>query len=104
MFVCVILAISLGKFTLCFRYIIYISIIRTQKLAFHFKQDFSFYSIGMVSATPKIYTPKGLPWGGLCDTGMMQSPIDLKSSPATVHAPIQFRNFFNGHFNKVGRL
>jgi len=59
-------------------------------------------SLGMVSANPPLYQegPDGLPWGGLCDTGMMQSPIDLTSSPATVHAPIQFRNFFNGHFNK----
>ena len=70
------------------------------------QQDFLFHSIGMVSANPPLYQegPDGLPWGGLCDTGMMQSPIDLMSSPATVHAPIQFRNFFNGHFNKVDRL
>ena len=61
------------------------------------------YSIGVVSATPQFYQDQAT-WPGLCGTGMMQSPIDLMSSPATVHAPIQFRNFFNGHFNKVGRL
>ena len=33
---------------------------------------------------------------------MRQSPIDLDSSMiAEVHAPIDFRNYFNGHFNKV---
>jgi len=32
---------------------------------------------------------------------MNQSPIDLDSSmKAEVHAPINFRNYFNGHFNK----
>ena len=41
-------------------------------------------------------------WDGVCVTGMNQSPIDLDSSmEATVHAPINYRNYFNGHFNKV---
>ena len=41
-------------------------------------------------------------WDGDCVTGTMQSPIDLDSSmEATVHAPIEYRNYFNGHFNKV---
>ena len=41
-------------------------------------------------------------WTGDCVTGTMQSPIDLDSSmEATVHAPIEYRNYFNGHFNKV---
>ena len=41
-------------------------------------------------------------WTGDCVTGTMQSPIDLDSSmTATVHSPIEYRNYFNGHFNKV---
>ena len=41
-------------------------------------------------------------WTGTCVDGMNQSPIDLDSSmKAEVHAPINFRNYFNGHFNKV---
>ena len=44
-------------------------------------------------------------WDGVCVTGMNQSPIDLDSSmKATVHAPINYRNYFNGHFNKVGLI
>ena len=41
-------------------------------------------------------------WDGVCVTGINQSPIDLDSGmKATVHAPINYRNYFNGHFNKV---
>ena len=41
-------------------------------------------------------------WDGVCVDGENQSPIDLPSSmTATVHAPINYRNYFNGHFNKV---
>ena len=41
-------------------------------------------------------------WPGECASGMMQSPIDLPTDmKAEVHAPINYRNYFNGHFNKV---
>jgi len=40
-------------------------------------------------------------WSGLCATGAMQSPIDLDPSMvATIHSPITYKNYFNGHFNK----
>ena len=54
----------------------------------------------MVSAgIPPLYQDTAS-WGGMCASGSMQSPIDLVNSKAEVHAPIQFRNYFNGHFNK----
>jgi len=57
-------------------------------------------SLGVVSAgTPDLYLDTAA-WGGKCASGAMQSPIDLANSKAEVHAPIQFRNYFNGHFNK----
>ena len=40
MFACVVLAISLGKFTLRVKDIIYISTSLPRKVAFHYKQDF----------------------------------------------------------------
>lgn len=57
-------------------------------------------SLGVVSANPAIYAQQGADWTGTCASGMMQSPIDLAKMKAEVHAPIQFRNYFNGHFNK----
>jgi len=61
-------------------------------------------SIGMASAASGSFsypesTDNG--WTGTCETGNRQSPIDLDSSmTAQIHAPINFRNYFNGHFNK----
>jgi len=48
-------------------------------------------------------------WDGTCETGTMQSPIDLSTSiPASIHAPLEYRNYFtrNKKFNKKygGRL
>ena len=41
-------------------------------------------------------------WDGACETGMMQSPVDLDSNlEATIHAPIKYRNYFNGQYNLV---
>jgi carbonic anhydrase len=58
-------------------------------------------SLGVVSANPAMYAQQGADWTkGMCASGMMQSPIDLTTMTAEVHAPIQFRNYFNGHFNK----
>jgi len=40
-------------------------------------------------------------WTDTCDTGTRQSPINFDSSMgASVHAPIEYRNYFNGYFNK----
>jgi len=40
-------------------------------------------------------------WSGTCQVGQMQSPIDLSSNMSPfIHAPITFRNYFNGKFNK----
>jgi len=61
-------------------------------------------SIGMAAAAGGGFSyPESVAngWTGDCVTGTMQSPIDLDSSmEATVHAPIEYRNYFNGHFNK----
>jgi len=60
-------------------------------------------SVGVISANPALYqdTMSGDWLTGSCMTGMMQSPIDLPTDmEATVHAPINYRNYFNGHFNK----
>jgi len=61
-------------------------------------------SIGMAAAGGGSFSyPESVAngWDGVCVTGMNQSPIDLDSSmEATVHAPINYRNYFNGHFNK----
>ena len=63
------------------------------------------YVLGMTSAATGSFSyPESVAngWDGDCVTGTQQSPIDLDSSmTATVHAPIQYRNYFNGHFNKV---
>ena len=41
-------------------------------------------------------------WDGACETGTRQSPVDLDSSlEATIHAPIKYRNYFNGQYNLV---
>ena len=41
-------------------------------------------------------------WDGLCATGAAQSPIDLSPAMvATIHSPITYKHYFNGHFNKV---
>jgi len=40
-------------------------------------------------------------WGGKCASGKLQSPIDLPTNmTAEIHAPITYKNYFNGHFNK----
>jgi len=58
-------------------------------------------SAGVIYANPELYKECGADWMGECATGMMQSPIDLPTDmKAEVHAPINFRNYFNGHFNK----
>jgi len=63
-------------------------------------------SVGMASAAGEGATfsypeSKENGWKGTCLKGDRQSPIDLDSSmKAQVHAPINFRNYFNGHFNK----
>jgi carbonic anhydrase len=57
-------------------------------------------SAGVVFSTPQLYQDEPT-WSGECATGLRQSPIHLDSSMiAEVHAPIDFRNYFNGHFNK----
>ena len=63
----------------------------------------TFYLIGMVAASSYTYPEsEDNGWDGTCVDGGMQSPIDLKSNmTATVHAPITFKNYFNGPFNKV---
>ena len=59
------------------------------------------YCLGVVFSTPQLYQDEPT-WPGECATGLRQSPIHLDSSMiAEVHAPIDFRNYFNGHFNKV---
>merc|ERR1711962_311854 len=58
--------------------------------------------VGVISAQKhKDLYPDTASWGGECATGMMQSPIDLPSDmKAENHAPLNYRNYFNGHFNK----
>jgi len=58
--------------------------------------------VEVISATgqPQLYQDIAT-WGGECEAGMMQSPIDLPTNmKATIHAPITYKNYFNGHFNK----
>lgn len=58
-------------------------------------------SVGLASSASYSY-PESVAngWDGACETGMMQSPVDLDSSlAATIHAPIKYRNYFNGQFN-----
>ena len=46
-------------------------------------------------------------WDGTCESGTMQSPIDLSTSmTANIHAPLTYRHYFNKKFNKkyAGRL
>ena len=59
--------------------------------------------IGMASAARFSYPEKAENgWTGLCATGSMQSPIDLDPNMVpTIHAPITYKNYFNGKFNKV---
>jgi len=59
-------------------------------------------SLGMASGSHFSY-PESADngWAGVCATGAMQSPIDLDPNmAATVHSPITYKNYFNGHFNK----
>lgn len=62
------------------------------------------FSLGMVSANGPAFEYPEDPangWTGLCEDGMMQSPIDLDSHMvASVHSPITYKGYFNGHFNK----
>jgi len=62
------------------------------------------FSIGMVAGAGSGFTYPESPangWTGTCETGMMQSPINLThTGDARIHAPITYRNYFNGHFNK----
>lgn len=59
------------------------------------------FSLGMVAASFNYPESPDNGWDGTCISGEMQSPIDLKSNmTATVHAPITFKNYFNGPFNK----
>jgi carbonic anhydrase len=58
-------------------------------------------SLGIVSVEGAAKYPEDASWGGACATGQMQSPIDLDPGmAATVHSPITYKNYFNGHFNK----
>jgi hypothetical protein len=59
--------------------------------------------IGMASGTSFSYPESAANgWTGLCGTGSMQSPIDLDPNMmAMIHSPITYKNYFNGHFNKV---
>jgi len=60
-------------------------------------------SLGLVSADNHFEYPEdpATGWAGLCETGMMQSPIDLDPHMvASVHSPITYKGYFNGHFNK----
>ena len=59
--------------------------------------------LGVISANKNVELYEDTAsWGGECASGMMQSPIDLPTDmKAEVHAPINYRNYFNGHFNKV---
>merc|ERR1711962_1402609 len=58
--------------------------------------------VGVISANKNVELYEDTAsWGGECATGMMQSPIDLPSDmKAENHAPLNYRNYFNGHFNK----
>lgn len=62
------------------------------------------FSIGMVSGSGSGFTYPESPangWTGICENGTMQSPINLTHTmTATVHSPITYKNYFNGHFNK----
>ena len=56
-----------------------------------------------------VYGPSGeLLSDATCTGGMYQSPIDIpvaKIHEASVHAPIYYRNYFNGpKYNKVNKL
>lgn len=59
-------------------------------------------SLGFVSAGDWSYperTSNG--WDGVCESGNNQSPIDLNTTmTATIHAPLQLRNYGNKMFNK----
>ena len=66
--------------------------------------SYPFWIIGVIQSQqqPLINYQDTASWGGECASGMMQSPIDLPTDmKAEVHAPINYRNYFNGHFNKV---
>jgi len=59
--------------------------------------------VGVVSAQePPLYQNyPNSDWNGVCDSGEVQSPIDLPTHmKAVIHAPIDYPNYFNGHFNK----
>jgi len=62
------------------------------------------FSVGMVSGSGSGFTyPESnlTGWTGFCENGTMQSPIDLTHNmTATVHSPITYKNYFNGHFNR----
>ena len=70
-------------------------------------EDKVLYLIGVVSGqfiSSPFHYPESLAngWGGLCETGTKQSPIDLDPDMVpTVHAPITYKNYFNCAFNKV---
>lgn len=60
------------------------------------------FSLGAVSAEWKYPEDLGNGWTGPCQVGQMQSPIDLSSTAVKpfIHAPITYRNYYNGKFNK----
>ena len=101
MFFCLILAASIGKSSK-FQYIHNNILKSIAKLEYN-KLDISI--LGMAAAAGSGFSyPESVAngWDGVCVTGINQSPIDLDSGmKATVHAPINYRNYFNGHFNKV---
>ena len=106
MFFCLVLAASIGKYTNLQQ--VHNNILKTFLILTSRNPEkilWDIFVLGMAAAGSGGFSyPESVAngWTGDCVTGTMQSPIDLDSSmTATVHSPIEYRNYFNGHFNKV---
>ena len=101
MLACLVLAISLGKYLMFYHFIkLYLCLnLKVSKIYF----SNSLASVSAINAGTSGWSyPEAGAWPGVCFDGMRQSPIDFDSSmEATVHANLQYRNYFNGLFNKV---